>query len=794
MNHTRPRIGLTQDRLAKIRRIIAEPGTPQAVWRQLNAGIEHDKGMHRSRLARDLAFRFAVQGERGDAEASYQAYLIGASYLKTQKMGLEVANGLVNLVFAHDWARAGWTGEQRATSREALVEGAAILRACRAVNLDDPHDKASNWISIIRGAELLALLAAEVDDPQRIEELLYDLRRNLEQSCGEPGWYQEGWDYLSYTLTVLAPAVLATFDLGMDDLRRPWSEARLGELFLLTQSLRPSQDRTQWSVGELSGTPESAAFLFAAGAVQEELLWLYERTAGRLAVQPTYSLYQEPWLLAYWPEGVEPRPPAPRALLAPRHGCFHFRNRFVNDDDVLVTMTNRVRRHIGWDGSGTLALSLLGAGTTWARLPAKETGRHDLCSTVLVDGAPAPHNGNGDLNAAGHTIEAMPYEAQGGGFLSVDASGNYGIPLARRDMVVDLRPVAGSDAVIALHDTFADDSSRSWTWQLSPERGVEISFEDDGFLLRKDDAWLRGWVLGPGEAVVGIESGALQISQRGERAEFNLVLAIGRGAVPAGEGRGSALRLGDSVYDTSDLAAFRPEPPEAYDPPPTVWLELPSLPFMPEVPQTVTGHITWAREAFPLSLAVPEGWHATRIGEVAWRVTAMTGTAYGDHPFTLVSRVASSTARARLVAPNLALGREAAQSTTQGEAARAVDGDVDGVWGHGSVALTLQEIQPWWEVDLGASRPIGEIVIWGRTDCCWDVLNDYYVLISDEPFADLALREILDRPDVWAGRQLTPAARPTRVPAGISGRYVRVQIAAEDVRALMLAEVQVLPG
>src|SRR5262249_55935006 len=86
---------------------------------------------------------------------------------------------------------------------------------------------------------------------------------------------------------------------------------------------------------------------------------------------------------------------------------------------------------------------------------------------------------------------------------------------------------------------------------------------------------------------------------------------------------------------------------------------------------------------------------------------------------------------------NLALGKTATQSSTAfgGDAARAVDGNVDGDFFAGSVTSTEHEAQAWWQVDLGAMTDIGEVVIYNRTDCCSERLADFDVLVSRDGVA-----------------------------------------------------------
>lgn len=80
---------------------------------------------------------------------------------------------------------------------------------------------------------------------------------------------------------------------------------------------------------------------------------------------------------------------------------------------------------------------------------------------------------------------------------------------------------------------------------------------------------------------------------------------------------------------------------------------------------------------------------------------------------------------------NLALGRPTSQSSTAygGVSSRAVDGNTDGDYFAGSVNHTAGG-PSWWQVDLGASEPVGEIVIHNRTDCCASLLHDFDVRVS----------------------------------------------------------------
>merc|ERR1712128_188950 len=68
---------------------------------------------------------------------------------------------------------------------------------------------------------------------------------------------------------------------------------------------------------------------------------------------------------------------------------------------------------------------------------------------------------------------------------------------------------------------------------------------------------------------------------------------------------------------------------------------------------------------------------------------------------------------------NISKGKVATQSSTcyGGLAARAVDGNTDGVYAHKSVTHTCKKPMNTWSVSLGPSV-ITKIVIWNRTDSC----------------------------------------------------------------------------
>ncbi len=145
---------------------------------------------------------------------------------------------------------------------------------------------------------------------------------------------------------------------------------------------------------------------------------------------------------------------------------------------------------------------------------------------------------------------------------------------------------------------------------------------------------------------------------------------------------------------------------------------------------------------------------------------------------------------------DLALNAPATQSSDSygTTAARAVDGNTDGVFNDGSVTNTSTDPYSWWQVDLGATTRLDRTAVWNRTDCCTDRLSNYWVFVSATPF-DTGLTPVQQaaQPGVWSSHQTSaPAPSSTlSLPAGTRGRYVMVQENTAN-QNLSLAEVQVV--
>ena len=137
---------------------------------------------------------------------------------------------------------------------------------------------------------------------------------------------------------------------------------------------------------------------------------------------------------------------------------------------------------------------------------------------------------------------------------------------------------------------------------------------------------------------------------------------------------------------------------------------------------------------------------------------------------------------------NLALTGTATQSSTYPwyiplGASNAVDGSTDGNIYTGSVTHTVEQNQPWWQVDLLGTFDLDQIVLWNRTDACSYRLSNFNVSVLDNLYNT-----------VWTNDFFTDGGYPTSsltidLPDNTLGEIVKVRLNGSEY--LSLAEVQV---
>ena len=121
---------------------------------------------------------------------------------------------------------------------------------------------------------------------------------------------------------------------------------------------------------------------------------------------------------------------------------------------------------------------------------------------------------------------------------------------------------------------------------------------------------------------------------------------------------------------------------------------------------------------------------------------------------------------------NLALGKPASQSSrSPWSTATDPQGAVDGVINGGFGFHTDQQINPWWQVDLGATARIDSIRIHNRLDCCSERARTLQVMLSDNGQDwRIAYRH---NGSLFGGKDGRPLVVPLQ---GSTARYVRLQL------------------
>jgi len=143
---------------------------------------------------------------------------------------------------------------------------------------------------------------------------------------------------------------------------------------------------------------------------------------------------------------------------------------------------------------------------------------------------------------------------------------------------------------------------------------------------------------------------------------------------------------------------------------------------------------------------------------------------------------------------NRALNGTATQSSTgnDGDADRAIDGNRDNQWFTMTITETTNELQPWWEVDLGATYEIGSIEMWNRGEGFEDRLDDVWVFTSAVPFASTDPNVLANDPNVTSTFLPGEQGLQTTVNVGTQARYARVQLDGTGI--LALSELRVFEG
>lgn len=580
-----PRAILTPSTLDRVRsELAAGDATITGAWDATLARIagpdsgyatDGSAGLYR---ARDAAFVYEVTGNQSYADLAYTSLMAGASFVTTSDTneGLNIARADLLLAPAYDWGYNGWTDEQRENVRHLMTRAIDILAVYHHPALDEA-EKTSNWVGVVRSTELALILAARGDGDfgwydQRVGFLTDQVAQHLDQSYTENGYTQEGWDYFHYTELYMFPSIYFAEGTGLTTLDSHLKRPAFWNLALHVASSRPKGDTTQFGVGfensQLDGALPLLAPLTPSNALPA-LKSIYDQVEGVDSQTQPYDGVQGIWAVLYYPEKASSSPAAATnpalktAILDDGPGFYAFRNRIKNVDDSLVVTSNRNTEHDGWSAAETFSLSWMSDDTTWATLGGKDYQSPLEWSKPLVDGKLEPYTDEySTVTGAGKTISSRAFSGQGGGYLHLDGSGNFGVTTADRQEVVDLKGGGKADTIIAIRDTFGDTTSHEWDWQLRPESGVSISInpaptagQPNFTFVSPNGATMSGFLLDADGANIQNLDGTLRISKSGTNATFTVILATSTtGPLTLGRDTSGDAIVNDRVIPVADLA------------------------------------------------------------------------------------------------------------------------------------------------------------------------------------------------------------------------------------------------
>ncbi len=394
----------------------------------------------------------------------------------------------------YDLCYDGWDPDFRRKVTEAFMnydEGPhCSLEECALGKRQ--HPGSNHWGAEI-GGPAMVLLAIKGDpgaDDAKVDKLLEGnarcVLRQLNEGWGDHGWFAEGDGCGAISSdTSFVPGLQAWRAAGGKDFITPRPNAPWMTLKWAMQTVGPPgkpsfphrgvYDHNVWARTGLSGSGTFAqGFGAIAGEHRPALLWLYNRIfrdADEKEGKPcdTVSPYPHRAVLSFinWPIGEKEKDPAevlPRAVEDRKHAYYMFRNRWKDENDIVITALLKNTRgnysvkggdvivwglgqktsfpaklagnpgpFRAWDQGGVVTAGNVSFGVDFS-------GASGADALIIMSGASGGGSGKGD------TIKVQSASAGGTSFLvmTLSASGRHPEAKAERD-----RLVVGGQAVSA---------------------------------------------------------------------------------------------------------------------------------------------------------------------------------------------------------------------------------------------------------------------------------------------------------------------------------------------------------
>jgi len=515
----------------------------------------------------DIALEMTMKSIKGDKDQSHNQ----KGKLVNMWTGYGLARAIIgmNVAITYNWMQGSWEDADKKEVVEAISKALDAWPKYSHANFG--RARASNWVAVCRGGELVMILASGEDSSrgERVTFLTKELSRHMKSGFGSEGVGQEGAGYIEYPGQFLLPAAYGLAQKGDDSLLKQAKEIGWWKMVMYGYTLQSQkfddQDRKflQWGVGVLGPHEGWVSLLF--NLVPDDQVpyytWFYDRYTGLLSAKEGKNTGFDchragtTWALIYYPTGVTAKDPTgvfPPSLLD-SHGFAFFRNRWQNENDIQVlAISDDVHHRNAWDQPDNLGLRLIAQNAAFIAGPGKKRDVQGY-STLLIDGK---FGGKKTTSLTGKQVEFTP-SATGGLFIADGGSlyKNMGVDSAVRQTAVSFTAPEKNQGLISTLDTVKSSSSHEYTWQANlgaprAEGDVKVKATNDGgrpgFLLEAGNGYVKGWVLNPADAKVKAGE-PLQITTSGSEAQLWVVLYTGEGAPPtatiSGEGMSSTLEV-----------------------------------------------------------------------------------------------------------------------------------------------------------------------------------------------------------------------------------------------------------
>lgn len=296
--------------------------------------------------------------------------------------GLTRATQLFGVALCYDFCYAAWSDAQRRLVNDKLFQ--VMLTTNSNMGFSANYAMESNWNGVRWGSALLAALVYD-DYEKKYEKspalpFIWDIQKRIKDHIARNvfpgGWSAENLSYHGYNWSFLGPALIAN--------RNSFSSPHF-EL----QNYAPHAVKTLWGWSTSSSSiphprgkgtqpdfsdddPQTGYALAGIGlglypkAQLPALKWMHDYLLDteRIDDERGYLFYSICW----YPDEGDARNPADLGwsrFVDERYGTSVWRNRFRDDEDVIVAFTAPQKRVPGHKGPDNLSFRILGFGNIW---------------------------------------------------------------------------------------------------------------------------------------------------------------------------------------------------------------------------------------------------------------------------------------------------------------------------------------------------------------------------------------------------------------------------------------------